>query len=436
MLLRSANGRDACQGKNYNLPGLLASRKERRNGRQPYVAVATWKPAGIMNLTNYMTKTEIIGRVNMSVPDVWPLAVDYGFSGVKGFAPNKIFRYPNCAVQVDSFSSLLDAGDKDILLRDADGMWIIGEKAHEVISPENSMNYESEMYGRNRYFSPGFRALMKAGLGIGLMGNHLRKYGGEHIMVQTGLPPKYKEQDTEMIKETIAGDYDFELKVGKAPFQRYHFSIRESDIYVMDQPMGALFSTITKTDGSQDQDGSQILRSNTLVFDPGFRTLDIFDIAAGMSKGSNTFDTLGMHEVFRRTVEEAHARYASKVTIPGMQVALKRGYITSFNRKEMKNKKLSTEFEDILYRNTCQVCEDALQKVLAIYDYLQNYDYLIVTGGTGAAWTRAIQERFKDMDNLSILMANRNDMSLSNVYSNVRGYYYFLVGMLRRHAAR
>jgi len=42
-----------------------------------------------------------------------------------------------------------------------------------------------------------------------------------------------------------------------------------------------------------------------------------------------------------------------------------------------------------------------------------------------------IRDYFRNMENLTILSANRNDKMLSNTYSNVRGYYLSLVSMLR-----
>lgn len=389
-----------------------------------------------MNLRNYITKTEISARQNKSVSEFWPIGIDYGFSGVKGFSPNKVFCFPNCAVKVPSFSTLLDTSDRDILLRDKDGCWIIGEKAHDVMSPANAMNYESEMYERNRYFSPMFKALMKVGLALGLAANYFRKYKGEPIIVQTGLPPKYKDRDTSDIKEAIAGDYEFDLKVGSNPFQKFRFTVRPSDVYVMDQPKGSLFSAVTNSDGTQDMEGYTIMKSKTLVFDPGFKTLDIFNISAGMLQDVKTFDTLGMHEVFRRTVEAANRQYGANITISGMQKALKKGYISSFNRQQLKSTKLTTEFEELVEKNTRDVCNEALQKIFSIYDYMQDYDYMVVTGGTGDAWMSELEERFRGMDSLSLISANRKDPSLPNIYSNVRGYYLSLVSMLSRRTRR
>ena len=383
-----------------------------------------------MLLSDYATKTEIMNRAMATVPDLWPIGIDYGFSSVKGISPNKIFCYPNCAVPTTSFSTLLDCTEHDILLKDAEGLWIIGEKAHDIISPENAMNYESEMYERNRYFSPVFRALMKVGLGIALQSNYCRKYNGEPIMIQTGLPPEYKELDSEAFKEALAGDYEFDLKIGSNPFRRFKFSISIENIYIMDQPMGSLFSAITDKDGKQGQAGVRVLKSSTLVFDPGFKTFDIYNISGGVFQNSHTFDFLGMHEIFKRTIADMKKSHVTNITILGMQDALKKGYITTFNRRQMSSQNIP--FDTELEKNTREVCIEAIQKVTSLYNYLQNHEYLIVTGGTGNAWFPIIKDYFRNMSSLTILSANCNDTQLSNTYSNVRGYYYYLVGMLKR----
>lgn len=380
-------------------------------------------------IKEYATKTEVTYRNNVMVPGFWPVGIDYGFSSVKGFSPNKIFCYPNCAVRTKSFDSLLDSTDRDILLSDAEGCWLVGARAHEAITPAEAMNYEAEMYERNRYFSPAFRALMKVGLGIALLSNPYRTYDEEMIVVQTGLPPEYRELDTEAITEALAGDYDFDLKVGKAPFRHFHFTVFKENVFVMDQPMGSLFSAITDNDGLQGQAGLQVLKSSTIVFDPGFKTLDIYDISGGMFKGSNTFDNLGMHEVFLRTIQSVKSRCSTNMTVLGMQEALRRGYITSFDRRKMETKRIA--FDADLENSSRAVCEEALKKVVSLYNYLQNHDNLIVTGGTGDAWYPMVRDYFRNMESLHIIRANCNDISIPNVYSNVRGYYYRLIGMLR-----
>lgn len=382
--------------------------------------------------TEFATSAEALDRDNLSPAGCYPIGIDYGFSGVKGFAPDKTFCFPNCAVQIaeEDLAAVLDLSPDDIFLRNSDGLWAVGMKASEMISDENAMNYEAEMYGRNRYFSPAFRAVMMAGLGIALSPTARRQYHGEPIFVQTGLPPKYKTQDSPMLMETLSGNFDFELRAGKGPFRRFTFSIPQASIFIMDQPMGSLISSITRSDGTQQAPDLAILRASTLVFDPGFKTLDIFDISAGMVRESDTFDTLGMHEVFRRTVSDLRTRYGVDITIPGMQQAIRRGYVTSFDRHKMTSQNIA--FDEMLCKYSDDVCAEAIQRLVAIYNYLQAHNYLIITGGTGDAWFDHISDYFKGMQSLRIIRANQYSPELSMVYANVRGYYLYLVTALSR----
>lgn len=80
-----------------------------------------------------------------------------------------------------------------------------------------------------------------------------------------------------------------------------------------------------------------------------------------------------------------------------------------------------------------KVCNAVLERIKTMYNNLIDYDYLIVTGGTGAAWFDIIRDHFKGMETLKVIAANQNDM-LPYIYSNVRGYYLFLVGALRKAA--
>ena len=148
-----------------------------------------------MSMIEYAPKTERLHRENRSVNGYWPVGIDYGFSAVKGFSPNKVFCFPNCAIQQKNDESILDPDDTDIIIRDKEGTWIIGQKAAQAMDSSDSMNYESEMYGRTRYATPVFRALIKAGLGVALSANRYKKYQDEEIVVQTGLPPKYKRSE-------------------------------------------------------------------------------------------------------------------------------------------------------------------------------------------------------------------------------------------------
>ena len=76
------------------------------------------------------------------------------------------------------------------------------------------------------------------------------------------------------------------------------------------------------------------------------------------------------------------------------------------------------------------MCNAALKHLSTITDQFADYEYLVVTGGTGAAWYAWIQEKFKG-SKLKIIPGNQND-NLDMQYANVRGYYLFRTMMMQQ----
>ena len=72
---------------------------------------------------------------------------------------------------------------------------------------------------------------------------------------------------------------------------------------------------------------------------------------------------------------------------------------------------------------------EAIERLKQSYNYLIDYDYLLITGGTGAAWQDIITEHFSGMESLKVITGNQNDV-LSHIFSNVRGYYLYQAGKL------
>lgn len=87
--------------------------------------------------------------------------------------------------------------------------------------------------------------------------------------------------------------------------------------------------------------------------------------------------------------------------------------------------------KNFFFHNSKQVCEEAIDKMKVIHDYFSDTDYIIATGGTYEAWSKEFNSKFTEMEGLTIVPANVNDTTLSNVFSNVRGYYFFLLNRLR-----
>lgn len=389
----------------------------------------------------FKTKTEIVPKNNGIQQNFdWLLAVDIGYSGVKLFSPNTIARFPSYAKKLEDeqdinsmfitetpqntifIKSYNEAGEEEV--------WIVGELAQKLMDTHNYTESEKSLYGRERLLTPMYRILFKTALGIGLMSNEYGSYTGQKISVQTGLPERYLS-DSDTLKEVLGEHHRFDIKIENGDWIHYDLDINTDDIYVMSQPMGSLLSVCFNKDGSWHADAKKYLNSNVLVFDPGFGTLDLFQLRSGVVKQGDTFSDLGMKQILQETANLIKSNYHKEISVSAMQPYLAEGTIKVGDRR-----KLITEEKPIhkfLESSSKKICEEAITRMAENFD-ISEFEYLIITGGTGAAWKEYIEERLSGVTTLTILYGNQND-SLPFVYSNVRGYYLFRYNKLARKAA-
>lgn len=379
----------------------------------------------MINTANFKTKTIFLERKNASVNNIWGIALDIGYSAVKGFSPNSVYCFPSYAKKINSDSIAFGSpSQSDILYRDSvtGEEWAVGAFAQDMIVSDDSNDSIAGLYGRNRYFSPMFKVIARVGLAIGMMTNSFGSPEGKNLVLQTGLPPAYMKSDSPLLKEALSGDHNFEVKVGGRAWKKFSFSLPEDNIRIMPQPMGTLLSISTNNAGQLVPDAKKYFASGMLIFDPGFGTLDVFNIRNRSIISYETFDNLGMKRVLKETADGIFDKYKVEITIPAMQKYLQDGNVTTFNRKERKTK--HEPFGDILEEASKKVCMEAIEQVSTIYNNLIDHQYLVITGGTGAAWKNDIKEYFAGMETLEIIDGNQND-NLPFIFSNVRGYYMY-----------
>lgn len=379
----------------------------------------------------FRTKTEIREQNNGRAGDVWEIALDIGYSGVKIFAPNKIACFPAYARPIgNNFQFAGKNPPQSILYKNLDtgDMWVIGEVAQNLITARDTSDSESVLYGRDRYRSRMFKAIVSAGIGIGLLPNKTGAPIGEKIVIQTGLPERYMSDEADL-KDVIAASKHFAIQIGSQPWQEFTVSIEENDIFVMSQPKGTLFSICINKEGRFHQDTQKYLTTSGLIFDPGFGTLDIFSINSGVVGNGETFANLGMKRVLQETALAIKDVYGIEVPVPTMQKNLETGTVIYVDKKKFISREY--DFSELLKTACEKVCNEAIDKMSEIFD-LSTYNYLVVTGGTSEAWYPIIKERLKGLSTLDIILGNQND-SLPLIYSNVRGYFFYRYNKLWKH---
>ncbi len=369
--------------------------------------------------SRYKTRTDIRSRANGGVKGIWLCAADFGYSSVKIFSQNTIAVFPSFAIKF-SGETIGTLPDSHITYRDllTGEQWLVGESAQNDVGQNDSTISEESIWGRRRYDDPMFLVLVRVGLGLGTRKNDFGDPSGKTVYVQTGLPPKYLKKDTSKLVKAIAGRHRFALRVGNTPEEIFDITIEPGNVDVMEQPKGTLWSVAIDNSHRFIRGSQNYFNKNVLVFDAGFETLDIFPIINNHSGEKQTFTQFSMHQVLRDTIQAIYEEYNEEVSMIGIQRCLGEGFIRCHDKFSSHNE----PFADILEKCSRRICDQALEKFGQIY-VLSEYDYLIITGGTGAAWNEQIREKLKGLSSLAIIDGNQNDTSLPFLFANVRGYY-------------
>ena len=384
------------------------------------------------NTKNYRTKTRYTPRKNVSVPGCWPIAIDIGYSSVKAFSPNCISSFPSFARQKDGVDlALRKPKPSDILYRAAGVVWNVGELANNSLELNDVNDSINTLYARQRYENPMFLVLTRVGLAMAMRDNDIAcRQAEDRIVVQSGLPAAYKKADTKDLLSIIAGHHNFEVKFGEADWQTYDFKIETSSVSIIQQPLGAFFSTCIDNGAGMTSLGNKIRKSEAVLLDGGFGTWDGCRISGRTNRisGIETYPDKAMKEIFRRTLEEIEKTYGTEIAVHAIQPYLATGTVPVLDRKIRQRSHIS--FEEILSRQTANVCKEALEKMELAYNSFLDIDYIITAGGTSAACYDQIVNRYRHMEGLQIIKSNQNH-NLPEIYDVVRGYYLFMVSNLR-----
>ena len=379
----------------------------------------------------YKTKTIMRPRKAPAVDDIWSIAIDTGYSSVKAISPNEVVCFPSFAKKLPKSQEFLGKESKNnILYEDENGnRWLVGANAQGMINANDTTTSSSGLYIRDRFASPMFKVIARTGFALVMQNNQYGSPAMKTPVVQTGLPPRHMNEYKEDIKEALAGEHEFKLKIGDKDWKTFRFTLPEHNISVMDQPMGSLISASMDRNGGPVPDATKYLNSNALVLDPGFGTCDTFNILNHRVTNNNTWDDLGMQRILLDTCHDIYDKYHEEITVPAMQKCLAEGTIRVRDRKNRTCKPMP--FGEILEANLKSVCDEMLQTIDENYDGLMDHDYLIVTGGLGDAWFNRIKNYYSGNEALTVVAGNCNDPELEGLFSNVRGYYMNLLNNLK-----
>lgn len=384
-----------------------------------------------MSTIEFKTKSQILDKKmprivgNNQHKGKYIIALDGGYSSLKGVSPDRIFQIPAYAKRIDKeLESVGTVKNTDIQYRNNNTgeIWIVGETAQELMNNSDlESTTDASIYTRYRYHSDIYKVIMSTGLALGCIGG-----GDNEIYLQTGLPAEYKERDEPKLVNALAGDYNISIKVGTNKWLDFKFSLPKEHIFVMEQPQGTLCGCTYGPNGITKQ-GIEILKSNAVVLDIGFGTEDTFSIRTGYrDKNPETYTDTGMKSVFETMLNALKKDYADSLIdakVFELQNYLSTGQLPVFDPDTIEIRQI--DFSSYLMRANKNLCEKSIKRLMQDYDNLLKYKYLIITGGTGESRFEQIKEMLKGITTLTVLPGNINYPDLPFSYCNVMGYYSF-----------
>ena len=397
-----------------------------------------------MAVNNYKTKTTLMEVDNSLSPDVWTIALDVGYSAVKVFAPNKVFSFPTFARPATNPKLEIIGPDITTMrYRDENNIvYDVGGRAIDIADDFSVLDNEEVMYRRNWYNNETYRICLECALAIATMSNSIRQYKGEPIRVITGLPCQFIE-DIPILVSLISGKHSFYfIPPNEKEWTPVEYNVESTT--VIEQHMGAYWSTLFREAYQKSNDFSEIAASNTLVLDGGFGTFDIYGIIGKSPQLVSTYTDFSMKEVFKRTTNEIKDKCDKLVPIPLLYKYLDDGKIRYV--KFVKNsagiidqtdpnclEPRSIEFSDILLNHSNEVAKKALSAIRADTNNFSAYKSVILSGGTLAAWA-GIFRPYIEKFGIKVYSAGRYCKNFGECFSIVRGYYMRLALQIQKEA--
>jgi len=373
-----------------------------------------------MDTRAFSTKSERKTRINPSIPGIHLLGLDMGYSGIKCFYENGNFVFPNFVKKLvgpifgdlnkyDMIHENIETGVKHF----------VGEKAVKGLDQDTPGS--NAQFDRNHYLSDDFVITFETALGMAFWDVQTN---GNDIFIQTGLPPAYLTRDEMYIRKAMEGNHQFALTIGSER-KTFNITLKSDQIDVMSQPMGTYYSVVINDEGKITPNIKEYSGSRFMVFDGGFGTLDKFLIENNSLVDSETDANLGMRRVFDETRELIQKELGVDVSIMAMQNVLKTGKVRATDYITLDV--VDYEIDTYLDKANELVREEAFK---SIRNQVPKLRYLIMTGGTGAAWYDYFKQRLQ-IPGLEVMLGNANS-NLPAIYANARGYYMYRLNLLRQ----
>lgn len=330
------------------------------------------------------------------------IAVDPGFDTIKVIANGKFFKFPFNTEKTDEKKiSNMTVADDFILYRNKDNeTWRIGQYARELIfEKKDSSDIEEKMknfYSEKRFVSDEFTIGLRAAIAMAIEKLNLYKsLNTVKIFIMVALPHSVRDNYSTQVKSILSGNHDYYLRIGKEEEEEYSFVIEENNIFTVSQTVASILGETSDDEGNIDEDKFYYLSDGpTLVIDGGFYTIGEVAVDRGGSIDEEKTFSDTDHAMKNVNIEIAKKLEKLRPDIKYYVIE----YLMSKN--EGKIKYLKDGKADIIDLNILkkekikEMSQRFIESLNKKYNSLLDFNYVLVTGGTGASYYGYLKEYY------------------------------------------
>ncbi|MDZ4768382.1 MAG: ParM/StbA family protein [Chloroflexota bacterium] len=310
-----------------------------------------------------MTRKQV--RSGSPPPTTLVVGLDMGYGYTKAVTENYSVSFPS----VIGHARTIRFNAKEIAekypgmsLTDGVDALFIGELALSQLNTNALRRLRSRATAHDNEMATNFRRrLMFAALGR--IGEHLRIEDTVHVIISTGLPVDHMA-DAASLKSLLIGPHSVMT-------DRAAFVAHVSDVRIMPQPYGSIYSEMLLPDGALN---ARYTHTRTGVIDIGTYTVDLtVDDDGEFVAGSSGSLEAGIHMAEDAISEGINNRHRARATQRQIDEVLRTGYLIAYGQREDWRREVS---------NALKPLQDA---VIALaterWDSGLNLDRVQVTGG-------------------------------------------------------
>lgn len=333
------------------------------------------------------------------------LAIDPGFDSVKIVANGKIFKFPFNAVETDE-RKMSDYGSRKgfVLYKDENGAtWRVGQYARGIIfdnkTVEGQEDLMREFYTEERFISNEFTVGIRSAIAMAIDETGLYpEQDGLDIRVIVALPHAVRKKYASTIIGLVAGEHSYYMTFDNSKEKPYHFSIQESCVYTVSQTIAAILGETSDDNGCINEEKYFYLSNGpTLVIDGGYYTTGLVPVSRGGSVDDARAESNTHYAMKNANIAVAQEIADRRPDIKHYTVE----YLLSQNEGTLryldKGKVAMIDLSTIREEKLKALCASFIKYLNKKYDNLLDFQYVLITGGTGACFFSQMLDYYKNM---------------------------------------